>query len=119
MGCVGRKVLLCAVVKSCLASVGTGAGKMPGGRKTDKEPGKSASTAPPKRLGLSDKTAQAVFVDTEVSRGSTWRRYFVAEERDNDLFDKRSCVCVQLILMRQPAFALSGEWVCASRWPGG
>jgi len=36
-------------------------------RKPDKEPGKSATTAPPKRLGLSDKTAQAVLVDTEVS----------------------------------------------------
>ncbi|CAN0191776.1 unnamed protein product, partial [Ectocarpus sp. 12 AP-2014] len=36
------------------------------GRKHDKEPGKSASIAPPKRLALSDKTAQAVFVDTEV-----------------------------------------------------
>lgn len=37
------------------------------GRKNDKEPGKAASIAPPKRLALSDKTAQAVFVDTEVS----------------------------------------------------
>ena len=40
----------------------------PGMRKADKEPGKSATVAPPVRLGLSDKTAQAVFVDTEVSR---------------------------------------------------
>ncbi|CAN0061843.1 unnamed protein product, partial [Hapterophycus canaliculatus] len=31
---------------------------------------KSASIAPPKRLGLSNKTAQAVFVDTEASRRS-------------------------------------------------
>lgn len=30
------------------------------------EAGKSASTAPPKRLALSDKTSQAVLVDTEV-----------------------------------------------------
>lgn len=37
------------------------------GRKNDKEPGKSAGIAPPKRLGLSNKTAQAVFVDTEAS----------------------------------------------------
>ncbi|CAN0290076.1 unnamed protein product, partial [Ascophyllum nodosum] len=36
----------------------------PAGRKT--EQGKSASVAPPKRLALSNKTAQAVLVDTEV-----------------------------------------------------
>ena len=30
------------------------------------EPGKAASTAPPKRLALSNKTAQAVLVNTEV-----------------------------------------------------
>lgn len=36
-------------------------------RKT--EPGKSATTAPPKRLALSDKTAQAVLVQTEVRVG--------------------------------------------------
>ena len=66
---------------------------MPGGRKPDKEPGKSAATAPPIRLGLSDKTAQAVFVDTEVSRGSICRRHIVGAERDSGLIDTLLACC--------------------------